>query len=343
MLYQPQVLLWLLLLVVVTPNASTAAAAGKETLIGLTGDGFVLLAADSSCAQGNVLTSSDLDKIAVLPQNVAVAAVGDVADADRLVGGLRMISNLQYYESITQRNYKNGNNDAVVTYVDCSSKDTTAAGNRITSPSGNGLLGDAPAPAADASSNSVHCIAQRARTLIANRLRSSNPLRVCLLVAGMTKKDDHEQQQQPSVSVADHVQRQVQTATASFVTKQAETMPEDSHVSSDSRRSLQQPALYWLDEYGALQRVSYGVHGSAESLLWSVLDRGYRPHMTLPQALNLVRDCLDQLRARYVINTSHPSNNNEKNDNNQPTFCIKCIDEHGCRLLDLTAHSKSAT
>ena len=93
-------LLVLLILLLLIEDEVNATAAGTETLIGLTGDGFVLLAADSSLSAGSAaLTSSDLDKIAVLSESVAAAAAGDAADADRLVGKLRALCSVARYEN----------------------------------------------------------------------------------------------------------------------------------------------------------------------------------------------------------------------------------------------------
>lgn len=346
----PVILSWFWLVLAAAVHVS-AAAAGQETLIGLTGDGFVLLAADSTCARGAVrwmMTSGscEMDKIAVLPHNVAVAAVGDVADVDRLVGSLRILSNLQYDETILTHH-----NHGAITYVDCShnntNEDATEGASRRSIADGGG--------SSSVDALNVHCVAQRARTFIAGRLRSAQPLRVCMLVAGLTTlEDDTQQQQLPFVTAADHVQRQIQTATAAFVTTkpvvavEPRTTTEEEEVqdplSGDVRskqpQQLLQPALYWLDEYGALQRVPYGVHGTADSLLWSMLDRGYRPDLTLPQALSLLQDCFDHLRTRYVINTSSAS---AQTANARPQFCVKCIDKHGCRLLDLTEATTKTT
>jgi 20S proteasome alpha/beta subunit len=290
-------LLVLLILLLLIEDEVNATAAGTETLIGLTGDGFVLLAADSSLSAGSAaLTSSDLDKIAVLSESMAAAAAGDAADADRLVGKLRALCSVARYENSPGSD---------VTYVDCST-------------SGISSMPRLPS----ASTMTVNCLAQAARSEIARRMRSSHPFSVCLLIAGMSADVETE-----PFSVAGHVQGQVRTATSSFLTDETVNTKERNHAPPTKGGSLQ-PALYWLDEYGALQRVFYGVHGYAASMLWSVLDRGYRDNMSLQEAVELLQECLLQLRTRYVIN-SQPSE--------KPQFCVKCIDATGCRLLDLTA------
>jgi len=87
----------LLLLLTQSAHPSESSAAGTETLIGLVGRDYVLLAAStSSSSSGIAYTSSDLDKIYVLsdPRRdeangdvvVAAAAAGCPADADRILG-----------------------------------------------------------------------------------------------------------------------------------------------------------------------------------------------------------------------------------------------------------------
>lgn len=80
------------------------------------------------------------------------------------------------------------------------------------------------------------------------------------------------------------------------------------------------PQLIWIDEYGSIQSLNYGAHGYGANFALSILDQGYRPHMTRSEALKLIKDCFSQLRSRYVINSPQPP-------------CIKCIDSNGCELM----------
>jgi len=92
-------------------------------------------------------------------------------------------------------------------------------------------------------------------------------------------------------------------------------------IARPQRRRLQlEPRLYWLDEYGSLQRVPYGSHGLASHFVMSILDNGYRPNMSLEDAVALMRKCFVQLQTRYVVN-------------NSVRPCIKCVDEYGCRII----------
>lgn len=83
-----------------------------------------------------------------------------------------------------------------------------------------------------------------------------------------------------------------------------------------------QPCLFWLDNTGFQQRVSYGAHGYGSNFIWSILDRNYKPNMSKDEAFQLMTDCFQQLRTRYVMNTGpYPPR-------------IKCIDAiHGCTTM----------
>ena len=84
-------------------------------------------------------------------------------------------------------------------------------------------------------------------------------------------------------------------------------------------KGLLRPHLYWLDEYGSLQRMKeYGVHGLASAYVWSILDQNYHPNMSLEQATIIVLINCDSAISLTIIGAP----------------CIKCLDAtHGCRLL----------
>jgi 20S proteasome alpha/beta subunit len=273
-------------------------AAGTETLVGIVGKDFVLLGADSSVSQSISLTASNLDKIATLSepffyddersaskteqQTIVAAAAGDAADSDRLVGMLQAHATIQEYQS--------GLGCDVDSYP-----------------------GDVPTePGLD-----VEAMAYLARGQIASALRSRTPLKVCLLIAGMMAADTEENS--ANLFVSERVQKQVQQAWVSAATRKATTVetPDATHISTTSAL---QPRLYWLDEYGSLQKIQYGAHGLGSNFCLSILDQGYHPQMTREEATKLLRDCFQQLRTRYVINSPSPP-------------CIKCVDANGVRLI----------
>jgi hypothetical protein len=89
----------------------------------------------------------------------------------------------------------------------------------------------------------------------------------------------------------------------------------DDHRASTSNPHLA-PKLFWLDQYGSLQDMRYGAHGYGSNFAYSILDRGYSDSMSRREAAALIRECFEQLRLRYVINSPRPPR-------------IKCIDRYG--------------
>ena len=302
----------LLLFAVTTTWGSQAA--GTETLVGIVGKDFVILGADSSVSQSISLTASNLDKIASLSepfpydddhgdvnadswrrqQTIVAAAAGDAADSDRLMGLLQAHTTIQEYQA----------------GVGC---DVGYFPKELAIQSNIGL--------------DVEAVANLARAQIASSMRSRAPLRVCLLVAGMMPTMGHDGDD-TSFFVSRKVQEQVQRASedVSKSREQGNSDIEKKDVktttgSDDSEtKSLLEPRLYWLDEYGSMQKIKYGSHGYGSNFCLSILDQGYRPDMSQEEAIQLLRDCFQQLRTRYVINSPKPP-------------CIKCVDSRGVRLI----------
>jgi 20S proteasome subunit beta 4 len=306
-------------------------AARTETLVGIVGKDFVLLMADSSASQGLALQASNLDKIAALSDPfpdgsppsltrkrqmaISAAAAGDPADTDRLITILKAFAVIEEFQ--------NGWGCDVRRIS--SSPSVLAA---LTPPEGPGL--------------DVQAMAHFARRTIAGSLRSS-PLRVCLLIAGMKlvgKETSGQNRMEgngllPNEIGIDKIAHQYSGHVSSMVQQQVKqawdiTKIED-HENKDELEtsapngfstisSAYQPRLYWLDEYGSMQQVPYGVHGFGSNLLLSILDRTFRPNMTLPEATALMQECFQELRHRFVINSPQ-----------EP--CLKCIDAQGIHWI----------
>lgn len=309
-------LVYLLLLLLLFPRHVSSTAAGTDTLVGIVGSDFILLGADSSVRQSIALTASNLDKIAVVTdahhgtnmlwqqQAVAVAAAGNPADTDRLVGMLSAQAALHEYSA-------SWGGDVVT--INCGEDDD-----------------DNTMPPLTAAGLSVQDVANLARAHISHNLRSSRPLQVCLLVAGMmpvTSSPVMTMRLVPSTAttktyVSEQVQKQIQTTVSQ--TKVGESPPRADVPTADFDTALQQPhlepRLYWLDEYGSLQSLQYGSHGYGSNFILSILDQGYKKGMNREEAVKLLRGCFEQLRMRYIINSPQPP-------------CIKCIDATGCRII----------
>ena len=132
-------------------------------------------------------------------------------------------------------------------------------------------------------------VAHLARGEIWSSLRSRQQLRICLLVAGLCR---------------------CQAVACSSVVNEL----------SAKNDMVLEPRLFWIDEYGSLQKIKYGSHGFGSNFALSILDEGYREDMSRKEAIELVRECFRQLRHRYVINSPQPP-------------CIKCVSVDGCELI----------
>jgi 20S proteasome alpha/beta subunit len=78
-------------------------------------------------------------------------------------------------------------------------------------------------------------------------------------------------------------------------------------------------ALYYLDYFGALQKVNFGCQGHAGSFCLSVMDRKYVEGLSEADALAIIDDCIKEIHVRFLIS--------------QPNFMIKVIDKSGVRVL----------
>jgi len=327
----------LLLLILLTVSSSRddifmawaqQSAAGQDTLIGIVGRDFIMMGADSSSSGGIALTSSDVDKIAVLhdgmgvlddngmchdsrrqsleQQAIAIGFAGDAADADRLVGMLKTHAQVREYEA--------GLGDVLCVFD-----------GQIHSSTSTSMLGAMSPAGLDA-----EAIAHLSRSEISSRMRSQQPLQLCLLVGGMGRCNN-PMRTSPEIKVVDRVRKQITAGSATFISKgnSAENdstfntleLPNSrkSALNGDDQKSINQfltPKLFWLDQYGSLLNMRYAVHGYGSSFAYSVLDQRYRSNMSQKEAADLIRECFAQLSQRYVINSPQPPR-------------IKCIDMFG--------------
>lgn len=298
-----------LLLGVGCPASEASQAAGQETLVGIVGENFVLLGADSSVSQGLALTASNLDKIAPIvepfrpgdgsaslhyfalqQQAIVVAAAGNAAMSDRVVGQLQAYATIHEYDASV---------GCDVRIVDMDMEESTMP------------------PRADPGLDVLSAASFARSVLSSNRPQAS----VCLLVAGMMSSnngDDEDCFDKEKSNLAKQVQNQVEYATSRIHRSRSSFSLKDSNA--DISISPLHPRLYWLDELGSMQRMKYGVHGLGANFCLSILDQGYRQDMTLEEATQLLQDCFEQLRSRYVVNSPQPP-------------CIKCVDRTGIRQI----------
>ena len=60
--------------------------------------------------------------------------------------------------------------------------------------------------------------------------------------------------------------------------------------------------LFWMDYLGTLQQVNKGAQGYAGYFVNSVLDNHFKHDMSLEQGMEAARQCIRELRTRFMIN-----------------------------------------
>ena len=187
----------------------------------------------------------------------------------------------------------------------------------------------------------AEAIANLSRQTIASRMRSRQPLQLCLLVGGMVRCANNNIDSS-KVDAVNRIQTQISVGSASYRSKSltrvesvihndGEQKPiirgsdsinnvdDDQHAATTTNPFLT-PKLFWLDQYGSLQNMQYAAHGYGSNFAYSILDQRYRYAMSRQEAVNLIRECFEQLRQRYVINSPQPPR-------------IKCIDRFGVKEI----------
>lgn len=177
----------------------------------------------------------------------------------------------------------------------------------------------------------AEAIANLSRNEISSRMRSRQPLQLCLLVGGMVRCSSTGILSEEEV--VDRIQKQISVGSAS-IKSTIDNYPTDENeqasmimrrsdpsepLDSDSQKAANPflaPKLFWLDQYGSLQNMRYAAHGHGSNFAYSILDQRYRNAMSRREAEDLIRECFEQLRQRYVINSPQPPR-------------IKCIDKLG--------------
>lgn len=90
----------------------------------------------------------------------------------------------------------------------------------------------------------------------------------------------------------------------------------DQSQSSDSVEA----SLYWMDNLAAMHKMSYAVHGYGGLFSWSLLDAKYRPDMTVDEALDVIKQVVQELQTRFVVQL--------------PDLKVQVIDKQGIRDIE---------
>eukprot|EP01137_Pigoraptor_chileana_P005027 Opistho-2@47527 len=78
--------------------------------------------------------------------------------------------------------------------------------------------------------------------------------------------------------------------------------------------------LYYLDYLASLNKLAFGAHGYASYFVLSILDRHYKPGMSVAEIKKLMAVCIAEVQKRMVINL--------------PKFSIRLIDATGVHVVD---------
>lgn len=81
------------------------------------------------------------------------------------------------------------------------------------------------------------------------------------------------------------------------------------------------PSLYFMDYMASLHAVDKGAHGYGGYFTLGLLDREYKKNMTLDEGIKLLKQCIAELDARFLLN--------------MPRFIGKVVDKTGVRTVSL--------
>lgn len=246
--------------------------------------------------------------------------IRDENPADRLVGMLKTHAQVREYEA------------GIGNDVSCVFDGGSGGASKISGIKSSEALSTAGMDA--------EAIAYLSRNEISSRMRSRQPLQLCLLVGGMVRCNGNADgaSSEAKANAVGRVQKQISTGSAAYVPKgENDATGESERIirtmetysgSSGSRSPTLNwgdrttsnpflvPRLFWLDQYGSMQNMRYAAHGFGSNFAYSILDQRYRGAMSRQEAADLIQECFEQLRQRYVINSPRPPR-------------IKCIDQFG--------------
>lgn len=81
------------------------------------------------------------------------------------------------------------------------------------------------------------------------------------------------------------------------------------------------PALYWIDYLAAMSKMPFAAHGYGAYFCLSLMDRFYRPDLSLEEAKEILRKCFAEMKKRFIVNF--------------PEFTIKLITSEGIQEIQL--------
>lgn len=97
-------------------------------------------------------------------------------------------------------------------------------------------------------------------------------------------------------------------------------------ISSDSQSNGNMPAvefhpkLYWIDYLGSMVDMPFAIHGYGSYFCLGLLDKQWRSGMDKAEVLELLKQCMRELRTRFIVNL--------------PTFAVRIISCQGVEQIN---------
>lgn len=64
----------------------------------------------------------------------------------------------------------------------------------------------------------------------------------------------------------------------------------------------EKPELFWIDHLGAMASLPFCAQGYGAYFCTSLMDRHYKPDLTLDEAKTLMKMCIEELKTRFIVN-----------------------------------------
>eukprot|EP00287_Rhodomonas_sp_CCMP768_P004569 CAMPEP_0196717016 /NCGR_PEP_ID=MMETSP1091-20130531/445_1 /TAXON_ID=302021 /ORGANISM="Rhodomonas sp., Strain CCMP768" /LENGTH=198 /DNA_ID=CAMNT_0042057231 /DNA_START=52 /DNA_END=648 /DNA_ORIENTATION=+ len=81
------------------------------------------------------------------------------------------------------------------------------------------------------------------------------------------------------------------------------------------------PSLFHMDYLGGMHKMNFGGHGYGSFFAVSLLDRLWRPNMSLEEGIELMKKVFAEINTRFLVGGS--------------TFTLKIVDKDGTRTINL--------
>ncbi|PIA15688.1 N-terminal nucleophile aminohydrolase [Coemansia reversa NRRL 1564] len=86
-------------------------------------------------------------------------------------------------------------------------------------------------------------------------------------------------------------------------------------------KNTNESSLYWIDYLSAITKVPFAAHGHCSYFVLSVMDREYKPDITLEQGFDIIKKCIAAVKMRFPINFTD--------------YTIKVVDSNGIREVSM--------